>query len=498
MKKRSNKKNAKESKQKNNKSALDVWMKRLPIIVLVLVTLIPRLYRIDQTILDWHSFRQADTASVTREYVKHGIDLLEPRYHDLSNIQSGQENPEGYRMVEFPVVQVVLALIIKTFPALDLVLVSRLGSVFASLITSLALYKLGTFWSGKRVGMLAALTFALLPYAIFYSRAVLPEPYLLAASTTALLTWTYWLNTKRWQWYLTSWILFASALLLKPFAAFLFPVFFATALTFQKTHLRRLILPLGFFITTFIPLLAWRNWIAQYSQGIPASDWLLNGNGIRLRPAWFRWLGYERITKLILGYVGIVFLPLAFLTMSRQEKILYGSWWIGVIGYLIVVASGNVQHDYYQNLLLPILCLSVARGAIMLERLLQKRMSNGAERLIVIPLWIAMLLLPWNQVGGYYQMNHTEYLRAGKAVDMLVPQDGLVIAPAFGDTQFLFQTNRRGWPIGFEIDKKIALGAQYYVSTSYDDEARELEEKYFTIVKTDEYIILDLTKPMAK
>jgi hypothetical protein len=66
-----------------------------------------RLYGITNPLADWHSFRQADTASVTREYIKHGVDLLHPKYHDLSNVQSGQmnegkDNVEGWRMVEFP------------------------------------------------------------------------------------------------------------------------------------------------------------------------------------------------------------------------------------------------------------------------------------------------------------------------------------------------------------------------------------------------------------
>ncbi len=60
---------------------------------------------------------------------------------------------------------------------------------------------------------------------------------------------------------------------------------------------------------------------------------------------------------------------------------------------------------------------------------------------------------------------------------------------------FLFQTNRTGWPIGFEIDDKIELGAEYYVSTSLDDEARELLKKYHIIEQTPEFIILDLQKP---
>lgn len=70
--------------------------------VLVLLAFVPRLRGISSQPTDWHAFRQSDTASVTREYVKHGIDLLHPKYQDHSNIQSGKENPEGYRMVEFP------------------------------------------------------------------------------------------------------------------------------------------------------------------------------------------------------------------------------------------------------------------------------------------------------------------------------------------------------------------------------------------------------------
>ncbi|NCN24229.1 MAG: hypothetical protein GW945_01950, partial [Candidatus Pacebacteria bacterium] len=98
------------------------------------------------------------------------------------------------------------------------------------------------------------------------------------------------------------------------------------------------------------------------------------------------------------------------------------------------------------------------------------------------------------QVKGYYVINHWEYVEAGARVQALTNPEDLVIAPAFGDTMFLFQTRRRGWPIGFEIDKKIAAGAQYYITTSYDDEARELEKEYLTLEKTDKYLFLDLQK----
>ena len=91
-----------------------------------------------------------------------------------------------------------------------------------------------------------------------------------------------------------------------------------------------------------------------------------------------------------------------------------------------------------------------------------------------------------------------EYVKAGKKVDELAPVDARVIAPAMGDTIFLFQTKRVGWPIGFDIQNKINLGATIYVTTSMDDEAKELELEYKTIEKTKDYLMLDLTTTLWK
>src|SRR3990172_13190351 len=62
-----------------------------------------RLYRFDNPVADWHSFRQSDTNAVSVIFAREGINLLHPRYFDISNVQSGKDNPKGYRMVEFPI-----------------------------------------------------------------------------------------------------------------------------------------------------------------------------------------------------------------------------------------------------------------------------------------------------------------------------------------------------------------------------------------------------------
>ena len=92
-------------------------------------------------------------------------------------------------------------------------------------------------------------------------------------------------------------------------------------------------------------------------------------------------------------------------------------------------------------------------------------------------------------------MNHWEYIHAGEAVDRLTPLDAKIIAPAFGDTQFLYQTNRIGWPIGMDIPDKINRGATFYVTTTLDDEAHELMAQYQILAQTPEYVIIDLRQP---
>src|SRR5260221_7020168 len=102
---------------------------------LIFISLAVRLYKINTPLADWHSWRQADTASVTREYVKHNYPFLYPHYQDLSDIPSGLNNIDGYRMVEFPVLNYGIAQLLRSFPQLDLVQTSRMVSILFSLLS---------------------------------------------------------------------------------------------------------------------------------------------------------------------------------------------------------------------------------------------------------------------------------------------------------------------------------------------------------------------------
>ncbi len=476
-----------------------------PIAAILLLAFILRLYRLHYPLLDWHSFRQADTASVTREFLKNDqLDLLHPQYQDLSNIQSGLENPEGYRMVELPFINALIAQFLRLSQSLgfnfDLVIVSRLFSILASLVAIYCLYRLVKLIDNHQLALLSALIYAILPYAVYYGRAVLPEPFMLAFSLLSLWQWAAYcqklsltsnnLKKGRVLHYLLALLALALASLLKPFVVFLAPVYLAIAWHYLGKGLFKKIPIYVLPILAFLPLLLWRQWITNFPEGIPASTWLFNSNNIRLRPAWWRWLFYERINKLLLGYTGIILL-VANLFKSDRSRIIYAAWWLGIIAYFVVIASGNIQHDYYQNLLIPILAISMARGSLILQG---KIFNKGLSTLLILLIISSSILLSAQQILPYFNVNTWEYVEAGEAVDRLTDKNALVIAPAMGDTAFLFQTNRRGWPIGYNIEDKIARGATIYVSINDDSERRALADKYEVLETGERYLILDLTQ----
>lgn len=472
---------------------------------IIFIGLIVRLYKIDTPLADWHSFRQADTASVTREYVKHGIDLLKPRYHDLSNIQSGEnhegrDNLEGYRMVEFPLVNGILALFLRTFPIFDLVITSRLASVITSLFSLVFLVELSRLMLGKRTALVAGFFFAFLPFNIYYSRVILPEPFMIAFSLVSL--WCYYqfrLQSKLRYW--VGFVTFMSlALLTKPMAIFFLPVIIGIRSKFaRKIDTVDLITLVGVGFSV-LPLYFWRQWIQQFSIGIPVSDWLYNGVGkgtdlspvykIRFKPAWWRWIFYERLAKLVLGFTGIVPFVVSFI---KFNSFLYSFAFSGLL-YVSVFAAGNVQHDYYQALLMPFVALGLSVGVLGIYDFLKKQVNKRAATIGVVLLLFSGFYLSGKMIAGYYHINHPDIVLAGKRANDLLPAEAKVIAPYMGDTAFLFQTNRTGWPIGFSIENKIAQGAQFYVSVNYDDETNRLMREYKIVEQNAKYVIIDLRK----
>ena len=466
---------------------------RYLLVGIIFIGCIARFYGFTSPIADWHSWRQADTSAVSRNFIKQGYDILHPRFDDLSNIPSGKDNPNGYRFVEFPIYNIFQAGLYQLFGILSLEEWGRLVTIISSLFSILFIFLITRAYAGERAGLLAAFLYAFLPYSVYYGRVILPDTMMVTFSLGAVYFFMVWSQKKKPALspvFFLSLFFSSVSLLLKPYAAFfLLPILYIAWVRFGRRIVIEWKLWL-FAVLSVIPLILWRVWMTQFPEGIPSNIWLLNGNGIRFRPAFFRWIVYERLIKLILGFAGtLLFLPGIYAALTYRKLWFFISYAVGSLLYVVIFATGNVQHDYYQILILPSIVMIAGIGADWILRR-SRGIIGGVLVVVVVGL---TLYLGWQQVKGYYYINRPSIISAGKAVDRLTEKDAKVVALYGGDTSFLYQTNRQGWPaLENGLDDLIRKGADYLVFADPSEEERHFGEEYKVIASTKEYVIFDL------
>lgn len=478
----------------------------LLLFVLLLAGFLVRFYKINSPIADWHSFRQADTASVTDNFLKNGPNLLYPTYHDLSNVQSGLDNPRGLRFVEFPLYNLLCFTTAKILP-FPPTISYRLTSIFISLLSSFTIFLIALKYSRNfLVSVFSLSAFLFLPFNIYYSRAILPEPLAVLLMLLAL----YFFDSHL----LLSSLFFSLGLLVKPFIGFvIFPTLLILIFIHKPYFINHKSL-LVIFIVSLVPFLLWRFHISHFPQAIPYSKWLFNTQKqylgphnwspdikvnplvsmISFKPYWWRWLFYERIGNLILGSFGLIplFLGLAY-RHKHLSKISF-SLIAGIILYFIVVAGGNIQHDYYQILIIPSLSLLLGLGLFYQLRFVFKNPLISLFSLLIVIIF--SLGFSFYQIKEFYKINNPSIIAAGLAAHQLLPPNALVIAPYNGDTALLYQTHRSGWPI--EIYDLPSLQNQhpqnpiYLVSVNLDDYTNKLIKEHPPIYQNNQFVILSL------
>lgn len=472
------------------------------LLVILVGAFVVRLYHFGWPVADWQSWRQTDTSAVSRNFVQNGFDVLHPKFEDLSSGVSLIDNPLGYRFVEFPIYNLAQAGLFRLFNKFTLEEWGRLVTIFSCLTSIVFLYLLVKKYINSRAGFFAAFFFAFVPFNIYYGRTILPDQ----SMVTAILAGTYffsnWIEKPKFSilnlHFLIAGVFIAVSFLLKPYALFFtLPLIYLAWHRFGFGLLRKWQLWL-FLVLAILPLGLWRVWMGQkeFLSGVPQNGWLFNGNHIRFKGAFFHWLFADRIGRLILGYWGLPFVVLGVLRkINNKDNWLFFYFLFSSLMYLTVMATGNVQHDYYQILIIPTLAIFFARGLdFIFERMdiFNRRISYFTVGLGVV----FMLAFGWFAVRDYYSIQHPNIVSAGQAVDRLVPKDAKVIAPYGGDTTFLYYTYRNGWPVfdrSFKAFKEA--GASYIAFADPTPEELNLKTLFKPVIITPAYAIFDMTKP---
>ncbi len=189
--------------------------------LIIIFGFLVRLYKIDSPIADWHSWRQADTAAVTRNFIKFGFNPFFPKYDDMSGVaEKPIVNPAGFRFVEFPVYNIAVYPLYLLFGIDDKY--HRLVSIIFSLSSTVFLFFIVKKYAGIAVGLLATFTFAALPFNVFFSRTTLPEPTFVFFALGMIYFLDKWIWEDKLSLSLLGFVFTSIAFLTKPWAIFFY------------------------------------------------------------------------------------------------------------------------------------------------------------------------------------------------------------------------------------------------------------------------------------
>lgn len=462
--------------------------------IVLLSGLFLRLYKIDRPVADWHSWRQADTAAVARNFAKGKIDLLYPQQDNLLILnEKGLPNPNRYFINEFPAYNAIVAVFYKLFGINTQI--ARGVSVAFSIVGMFFLYLIAKKLFNIKIAIIALAFYAFNPYDIFYSSVIMPDPTFIALSIITLYVTLKWVEERSWIFAILLTFSFSSAMLVKPYAVFLaIPVAYWLILNWRMQAITSL-QPYFVALISITPLILWRIHVNNHPEGSFASTWLLNAGAIRFTGSFFRWIIFERLNKVIFATGGFVLFIVGVIRSYQQKNSSFiFVWLISVLLYITIFAKGNVTHDYYQLPIAPVGAILVSLGffaLINLAREVKYKIFNG---LISLFLLLISFAFGWYEVRGYFNINNPAIVEAGKRVDQIVPKDSLVVADYGGDPAFLYQTNRYGYSaVERALSDYPKIGVNYFISVKPEDEGiKKLVNNCNWVDKSPDFVIIRL------
>jgi len=334
---------------------------RVPIFWILLLSFAFRLVQLDAPIVGMHSWRQADTAAVARNFHENGYDLLRPQ------IDFGGAGP-GYVDMEFPLYSYIIAAAYE-FTGVQEWWGRLLSALFWTALVA-AMYDLVRWAAGRRIARWTAIFIAFLPLNLFYGRVFMPEPMLLAGMAGGLTLFRRALDSGKPGTLLASWACIAVACLLKiPCLYIGLPLVWLAWWKHGWGFLRRPAI-WAYAILLFAVVGAWYGHSHRLGQesGISFGVFAYGSDKWgkwQLLTTWHYWNSvlFRSIAERHLAWGGLPLLVIGLFLPRREPRLhLFDAWLVAVLVYLLVVQGGNLAHEYYQ---LPVIlpgAFAMARG----------------------------------------------------------------------------------------------------------------------------------------
>ncbi len=457
------------------KQAIKQAIARFPLLFLMGVALVPRLYHLGAPIIGVHSWRQSDTGAIARNFYE--TMLANPGISQLWRLAYPQVDwgGGGYAETEFPLYPALVSLLYRLFGPHEVY--ARGLSVVFSLIGLYFLYKLVELSCDRAVAFWSALFYAILPLSVFYGRTVQPESLVMMSGLGGLLFFWRWLHptiststatTGHRRDLFLSWAFVTTAVLLKviPVIYLGLPLLFLAAVKFGF----RLFVRWDFWLYALSLLGVTAAWYFHahnifLASGLTFGFW--SGDTDRYTAhsllSYQYWLDilfrtivrHFAVASFVVGLVGLTF---------RRQRAEDWMWDVGLMGSFLagaIAPASSYVHEYYQ---LPVMMFGVVFIGKVFARVFNfQKVANGPRSFQKPTQWhqnaltisLILTLLTGSVIYSIDYMklerleNSTVYTLA-ELVQQNTPADAKLLVTTGGDPTLLYLSHRKGWIISPE------------------------------------------------
>jgi 4-amino-4-deoxy-L-arabinose transferase-like glycosyltransferase len=415
-------------------------MKRTHLYFLLILTLalILRCQGLFNPLLDKHSWRQTDTASIAYNYYNSGMNIFQPRLDVLPEI----------RELEFHLYPYTVAVLYTLFGFNEVW--GRVVSILCGLGTLWFIFLLTRTYFNESAALYAAFFWASSPMAVFYNRAFLPESMMLFYSAAGMFWFLRWSNTEKVWHMVTAAGLLSCAILIKLTSLFLAgPIVYVL---WQK-HTRKLFAQFPVYLFGLMVLVLPVLWYTYQHHLFKAVSWGTSifdiGNdkwfnrSILLNPGFYQKIWLQYLGEQHFAYTGYGFLFFGWIVTLPQKAKVFGVWMWAVFAYFIIIAVGNYVHEYYQLVVL-------IPGAVLVGRGMDYTLEQTSKFKNPLAWLLTIAAIVWLPVCGYMRSTSRmkfdiTYKLAGESLADVSRKQDLALVISDGEPEVLYYAHRKGW-----------------------------------------------------
>jgi hypothetical protein len=454
------------------------------VLVLILVLgLVVRLKDFGVIPIDAHPMRQTDTECVAYFLYSGKSDFFHPK----SCLMRPVSNVDGYFFLEMPFYESLIAVSYKIFGVYPWT--ARLVNLVLYTLGSVALFVLMKKWWSKRVAWLSVLIFSFVPGSIFFvGHALHPDAMAVSFILISLcFGWKYRENSKLIN-LLLSGLALGVSVASRPFGLICLPLLFYFLLLRKSkwwNYFLITILGVGFYVF-------WWWWTRKLGVDMSWENWVLSGREKLLvwenikNLIWKNVIG-ETMGKVVSLLAGI---GLVVEIVKKDKRVIPLLLWLGgVVVYWLIVPSGNLVHQYYADVYIPLVVILAAVGLDWVF---------GKSK------WLAMLIIPLMVYNGIRTSNYhfdirfnTEAVEIAKEIQEKIPEGKKIIYLAKDDSIPLSLSHRQGWMLG-EWPTDVAVHIWAFMEMRHFNFDYIVEPKYRVDLKVEDWEIIKQSYPLVE